>query len=90
MLGALFSSFQTSLGQIFSKPFAMGSLLPILFFFGASAGVATGAGGKAKDWADKVVAPAILANIRRLGLHCLALSYSHLFPGMVRIKWFLA
>jgi hypothetical protein len=54
MLGALFSSFQTSLGQIFSKPFAMGSLLPILLFLGACAGLATELGGSAKEWAVKV------------------------------------
>jgi hypothetical protein len=54
MLGALFSSFQTSLGQVFSKPFAMGSLLPILLFLGACAGLATELGGSAKDWAVKV------------------------------------
>ena len=51
MLSALLASLQTSLGQIFSKPFAMGSLLPLLLFLGSSIGLASKLGGAAGRWA---------------------------------------
>jgi len=54
MLTALLTSLQTSLGQIFSKPFAMGSLLPLLLFLGSCLGLASKLGGAAGRWAASV------------------------------------
>ena len=54
MFSTLLSSLQTSLGQVFSKPFVVGSVLPILLFLGACIGLATRLGGRAEMWADKV------------------------------------
>ena len=51
MLSALLLSLQSSLGQIFSKPFALGSFLPIFLFLAANVGLAAKLGGQAGAWA---------------------------------------
>ena len=51
MFSALLSSLQTSLGQVFSKPFVVGSVLPIVLFLGACLGLAARLGGRAGTWA---------------------------------------
>src|ERR1051325_417804 len=52
MLSALFTSLNTSLGNIVSKAFAMGSLLPVVLFLAASFGLANAIGGTPKAWAQ--------------------------------------
>jgi len=54
VLGALLSSLQTSLGQLFSKAFVLGSFLPMLLFLGVSLWFATALGGAAQSWAAAV------------------------------------
>ena len=54
MLGALLSSLQSSLGQLFSKAFLLGSVVPMLLFLVVCLWFATGLGGAAQHWADAV------------------------------------
>ncbi len=50
MLTALLSSLQSSLNTIFSKPFVIGSLFPLILFVGACTTMAQHVGGKPKAW----------------------------------------
>jgi hypothetical protein len=54
MLSVLFSSLQTSLNTIFSKPFLMGSLLPLVLFVAACTAMAYRVGGTVQAWVASI------------------------------------